>query len=178
MRIIRIALFGLAIAISVVAQQPAAAQASAPLPSASLGLIVYPAKGQSKDLQYKEEQACYAWANEQTGIDPAKVHANPDSAAKAAGAKTADATQGAAVVGAAKGALGGVAIGAIAGDAGKGAAIGATVGAVAGRRKKKAAEGQAAQAGASANVAQAQGQIDTFKKAMGTCLKGKGYTVS
>ena len=166
---------GLTIAASLGAQQPAA---TTPLPPTALGMIVYPAKGQTKEVQLTDEQACYAWGKEQTGIDPAAVKANPDSAAKAAGAATADATSGAAVKGAAKGAVGGAAVGAIAGDAGTGAGVGAAVGAVAGRRAKKKAEKQAEQAGANANVAQAQQQIDTFKKAMGACLQGKGYTIS
>ena len=55
-------------------------------PSASLGLYVFPAKGQTADQQKQDEQACYTWAQEQSGIDPVAVKANPDSARKAAGA--------------------------------------------------------------------------------------------
>lgn len=189
MRIVWIASLGLTVVVPLRAQQPTAAPASAPcpagtictpvpLPSSGLGMIVYPAKGQAHDVQLQDEQACYTWSNQQTGIDPTKVKTNPDSAAQAAAAKTKQATTGAAVGGAARGAAGGAVVGAITGDAGKGAEVGAAVGAMSGRRKKKQAEKQAAQAGANANVAQAQQQIDTFKKAMGTCLQGKGYTVS
>jgi len=175
MRIFSVASLGLTIVANLGAQQqPAVTQ----LPSSALGMIVYPAKGQAKDVQLKDEQACYAWGKEQTGIDPAQVKANPDSAAKAAAAQTGDATSGAAVKGAAKGAAGGAVVGAIAGDAGTGAGVGAAVGAIGGRRAKKKAESQAAQAGANANVTQAQQQIDKFKKAMGACLQGKGYTIS
>ena len=98
-----------------------AAQQSA----ADLGLFVYPAKEQTKEQQTKDEQECYAWANEQSKVDPSAPKANSDSAAKAAQAKTDSATQGAAVGGAARGAAGGAVVGAIAGDAGTGAAIGA-----------------------------------------------------
>jgi hypothetical protein len=35
-------------------------------------LIVYPAKGQSKDQQSKDEYACHQWAVQQTGFDPSK----------------------------------------------------------------------------------------------------------
>ena len=183
------AAFSLGFVSAVMAQQPAAAASAAPpcptgydctaKPSAGaqLGLYSFPAKGQTKEVQYKDEEACYAWAHEQTGIDPALVKANPDSAAKAAKAKTAEATTGAAVGGAARGAVAGVAIGAIAGDAGKGAAIGATAGAMAGRRAKKQAEAQAGKQGAAAANAQAEELMSTFKKAMSACLEGKGYTV-
>jgi hypothetical protein len=161
------------------AQQPAGG-AAPPAPtslSQSLGMIVFPAQNQTKEQQMADEQACYAWANQQTGIDPAKVKPNTDSAARAAGAKMDSAATGAAVGGAARGAVGGAAIGAISGDAGEGAAIGAAAGAVAGRRAKKRAVAQAEQQGAQQAQAQAAQQIDTFKKAMGACLEGKGYTI-
>ena len=148
-----------------------------PLTVTDLGLFVYPAKGQSKDLQAKDEEACYQWAQQQTGISLAAGAPNTEAAGKAAAAKTDEATQGAAVAGAAKGAVVGVAIGAIAGDAGTGAAIGAVAGAVGGRRAKKQAVAQAEKQGAAqASAANAQ-QVETFKKALGACLEGKGYTV-
>ena len=159
-------------------QQPAAPPAAAaPSPGQALGLIVFPAQNQTKEQQLADEQACYAWANQQTGIDPTKVKPNTDSAAQAAGQKMDSAATGAAVGGAARGAVGGAAIGAIAGDAGQGAAIGAAAGAVAGRRAKKRAVSQAQQQGAAQAEAQAAQQIDTFKKAMAACLEGKSYTV-
>jgi hypothetical protein len=151
--------------------------AGGPGPSASLGLYVFPAKGQTPDQQKQDETACYAWAQEQSGIDPAAVKANPDSARKAAGAKTDTATQGAAVAGAARGAAGGAVVGAIAGDAGTGAGVGAVVGVAKGRRAKKQAKAQAEQQAAEQNKAWAAGQIDTFKKAYSACVEGKGYTV-
>ena len=76
----------------------AVAPAWAQAPSASeLGLFVYPAKEQTKEQQAKDEQECYAWANEQSAIDPSAPKANSDSAAQAAQAKTDSATAGAAV---------------------------------------------------------------------------------
>ena len=118
------------------AQQPMAQQpASAPVsPAKQLGLIVFPANNQTPDQQLLDEQQCYGWAKENTGIDPATLKANTDSAAKASQAKMDSASRGAAVGGAARGAAGGAAIGAIAGDAGTGAAIGAATGAIARRR--------------------------------------------
>jgi hypothetical protein len=189
MRVILLTAAGIALfsARPAFAQQPAGAapppapaptaMAAAQSPSQSLGLIVFPAQNQTKEQQLGDEQACYLWANQQTGIDPARVKANPDSAARAAGAKMDSAATGAAVGGAARGAVGGAAIGAITGDAGTGAAVGAAVGAVGGRRAKKKAVAQAEQQGAAQAQAQAAQLIDTFKKAMVVCLQGKGYTV-
>ena len=79
--------------------------AAAPAPSAaqmdaaaaqfkSLGLLAYPAKGQSADKQKKDQAECYAWSKEQTGFDPATAAAvNSDSVAKAAQGQASQATQ-------------------------------------------------------------------------------------
>jgi Glycine zipper len=176
----RIALTTLAlvggVATGLVAQEPTAAAAQPGL-AASLGLYVFPAKSQTPEQQSQDEQACYAWAKQQSGIDPAAVKANPDSARKAAGAKADTATQGAGARGAARGAAGGAVVGAIAGDAGEGAAIGAVVGVASGRRAKKQAKKQAEQQAVEQTNAWAAQQIDTFKKAFSACIEGKGYTV-
>jgi hypothetical protein len=155
-----------------------AAEAQTPSPAAKLGMFPFPAKDQTPAQQATDEKACYDWAGQQTGIN-AEAAANPntEAAAAAAQAQADSATRGAAVKGAAGGALGGAAIGAIAGDAGEGAAIGAVAGAVKGRRAKKQVEAQAGQQGAQAAKAQGNAQLETFKKAMGSCLEGKGYTV-
>jgi hypothetical protein len=144
---------------------------------AQIGLFIYPAKGQTPEQQKLDEDACYGWAEAQTGITMGSGTVNTDSAAQASKEKTAEATQGAAVAGAAKGAAVGAAVGAIAGDAGKGAAIGAVAGGVGGRRAKKGAEAQAAQAGAQQATQANQQMTDTFKKAAGACMEGRGYTV-
>lgn len=151
--------------------------ATLPSRAQQMGLYVFPSAGQTKGVQLSEEQQCYDWAQQQSGIDPTKVTANTDSAAKAAGQAASSATQGAAVGGAARGAAAGALIGAAAGDAGTGAAIGAASGAVAGRRARKRASAQAEQAGANQAVAVANDKIVQFKKAMTACLEGKGYTV-
>ena len=138
--------------------------------SNGLKLIVFPAKGQSKDQQKKDEFECYKWSMEQTGIDPLnlpKIEAAPVQSGPTGGA----------VRGGAKGAAAGVAIGAIAGDAGKGAAIGAVAGGLAGRRAGKQAQAQANQQ-AQADVKNQEADIKaTFVKGFSACLEGKGYTI-
>src|SRR4051812_18604769 len=94
-----------------------------PTLAAGLGLSVYPSKGQPQDQQVKDDQECYKWAGEQTGIDPT-VQMNADSAGKAAGQKADSAATGAAVGGAARGAVGGAVGGGVVGDAGDGAGAG------------------------------------------------------
>ena len=140
-----------------------------------VGLIVYPAKGQTPQQQALDEQQCYTWAQQQT--DPLAKPPSSDSAAQAGKAKADSAAQGAAVKGAAGGAVGGAAVGAAAGDAGKGARVGAVAGALRGRRAKKEAERQAEQQGRAQAQAQAGQQANTFKKGMVACLQGRGYSV-
>lgn len=143
-----------------------------------LGLYVFPAKGQNATQQANDEAACYNWAVQQTGINPMAPAPNADSAAKAYAAKMNAATQGAAVVGGAKGAAAGTAIGAIAGNTGEGAAIGAVVGGLAGRRARKEAEQEAEVAGAQAAQNKEKQNMATFTRAMTACLTGKGYSVN
>lgn len=158
------------------ALSPAEAAAIAEKTS-KLGIFVYAAKGQSKEQQAVDQKACYEWAGTNTGIDPASVSVNADSAAAVGKAAADSATAGAGLKGAARGAAAGAAVGAIAGDAGAGAGIGAVAGAAKGRKAKKQAGAQAEQQAVSQAQGQAAGQIDTFKKAMTACLEGKGYTV-
>ena len=130
--------------------------------------VVYPAKGQSAQQQSQDEAQCYAWAKQSTGIDPAVVASSPPPQ------QTGPAVGGGQRVGgAARGAAGGAAIGAIAGDAGKGAAAGAVVGTMAGGRRARqdqAAQNQQAQA-------QQQDLIQTYYRAYGACMEGRGYTI-
>ena len=154
------------------------ATSNAPPPSLSqVGMIIYPAKGQTPDQQKADEQACVQWAESQTGLRLQAGTVNVDSAAAVAEGQMAEATTGVAVAGAARGAAGGAIVGAIAGDAGEGAAIGAVAGAIGGRRAKRRAEMAAADAGAQHAVAKNQQAIDTFKRAASACLEGRGYTI-
>lgn len=125
----------------------------------------YPAKGQSTQQQGTDDSQCLAWAKQNTGIDPATVAATPPPQA---------APQGERVRGAVRGAAAGAVIGEVANDdAGKGAGVGATVGVLAGgrqARQKQAAQAQQAEA----SKAQA---LDTYYRAYGACMQGRGYTV-
>jgi len=140
-----------------------------------LGLIVFPAKGQTPEQQAADEQACYSWSKQQ--LDPLAGTPNSDSAAAAGKSRADSASKGAAIKGAAGGVAGGALIGAAAGDAGTGAKVGAAGGALRGIRAKKEAEKQAEQKARAQAEAQSNQQVTTFKKAMVACLTGKGYSV-
>src|SRR5690349_6507918 len=130
--------------------------------------IVYPAKGQSSTQQSKDDAECYAWAKQNTGIDPGAVASTPPPQ------QTGPAVGGGQRLrGAARGAAGGAAIGAIAGDAGAGAGIGAIAGTmVGGRQARQQQDARNQQA-----VAQQQELIHTFYRAFGACMEGRGYTI-
>lgn len=119
-------------------------------------VYIYPQKGQSAEQQQKDSAECRQWATSQSGVDPNAAQTGPDRGKRLGGA----------VGGAARGAAVGAAIGAIAGDAGKGAAIGAVGGGVGGRRGAIHGEKQ-----------QAAGNQDSFNRAFGACMEGRGYTV-
>jgi Glycine-zipper domain len=156
------------------APQPAAAPAApGPTQDAAASLLkvyVFPANNQTPDQQAKDSNDCYAWAKQQTGVDPT----NPTVPQKA---DTSQAGKGSAVRGAAKGAAAGAAIGAIAGDTGKGAAIGATAGGMGGVAGKKASKQQAEAQAKQQQQAAVNQQMDAFKKAYTACMEGKKYTV-
>jgi hypothetical protein len=131
---------------------------------------VYPAKGQSAEQQKKDEYECYGWAKQQSGFDPMQAGSQPAAAAPPA-------ATGGRLRGAARGALGGAIIGEIASDdAGKGAAIGAAAGTMAGgaRQRHAQAQQQAAVQQQQGTTAQLQ---QSYQRAYGACLEGRGYTV-
>jgi hypothetical protein len=118
--------------------------------------VIYPAKGQSTQQQQKDQGQCSAWAQESTGIDPAAVAQAPPPQGPAVGG-------GERLRGAARGAVVGEAVG---DNPGGGAAVGVIVGGVRARRNQ-AAQQQAAKDSA----------IDTYNRAVGACMEGRGYTV-
>ena len=162
-----LALAGLTALVARAQNAPAASGGSM---SKSLGLVAFPAKGQSAEQQHKDDYDCYVWSKGQTNYDPLAPPPTPTAA-------PVQAQQGGAVKGAAKGAAAGAAVGAVAGDAGTGAAAGATAGAIKGRQQRKKSQQEAQKQAQAQQAAAAQGPRDLFKKAFSACLEGKGYSV-
>jgi hypothetical protein len=129
--------------------------------------IIYPSEGQSPEQQQKDQAECQVWATQNTGIDPVVLAQTPTQQAGSSwgGGERAG--------GAARGALGGAAIGAIAGDAGKGAAIGAVAGTMAGGRRAR--HNQAAEQ--DYYDSQRYEAMNTWNRAVGTCMNARGYSV-
>src|SRR5262245_17620306 len=84
--------------------EAAAPSATATPKPAALGLAVYPGSGQDAPQQSNDENECYTWARQQTGIDPTAAPAPPAEEKK---------QRGGAVKGAARGAARGAAVGAV-----------------------------------------------------------------
>jgi hypothetical protein len=124
--------------------------------------IAYPAKGQSAQQQQSDDGQCHAWAKSNTGIDPDAVSSAPPP------------PSGPAVGGGerARGAVRGAAVGGIV-DGGDGARTGAAVGMAAGGARAR--QNQRAQQ--SAAQSQQQGSMDTYYRAYGACMEGRGYTI-
>jgi uncharacterized protein YcfJ len=164
--------------------QTATPPASKPF-STSLGMVVFPAKGQTAQQQSQDEGECYAWSKGQTGVDPMAPAPAAAPPAQQPASQPAPRADGSRVRGAARGAAAGAVIGEVASDdASEGAAIGATVGVLKGgaesRRKQAQAQSDAAAASqqqASQQQAVQQQQMDLFKKGFSACLESKGYTV-
>ena len=137
--------------------------------------IVYPAKGQSNEQMEKDKYECYNWAKQQSGFDPMEVP-------KATSAPPPQQDEGpGAVGGAARGGLGGLAVGAIAGDAGKGAAIGAVAGGLFGglrHNDRSRSNDQQRQQWENQQTANYANQRNNYNRAYGACLEGRGYTVN
>jgi hypothetical protein len=172
----------LAVGSSVHAQTAPPPATSKPL-STSLGLVVFPAKGQTPTKQSQDEGECYAWSKGQTGVDP--MAPPPAAAPPPAQPAAAPPPSGQRAKSAARGAAAGAVIGEVAdNDAGKGAAIGATAGVLKGgadaRKQQAKAQEDAAknqQAATQQQQAASQEQLKLFKNGFGACLESKGYTV-
>ena len=136
--------------------------------------IIYPAKDQSQQQMEKDKFDCYSWAKQQTGFDPMKTPTASSPPPSDPG------TSARPMRGAAGGALAGLAIGSLAGEAGKGAAIGAVGGGLIGgmrRRGHQREQQQKEQQWAEQQAAEFSHKRHSYNRAYGACLEAKGYTV-
>ena len=172
-------------AASALAQNPPVAPAAERKTlAATMNVYVFPADGQSQDVQNRHEAECYSWAVHNTKVDPFELKKQAEQQMQTAEQQKAavqEAGRGAGLKGAVAGAATGALIGEIAdNDAGGGAARGAAIGAVRARRKARRAQQQATQQidQQTRQTQQATAeQIEGFKKAFSVCLEAKKYMV-
>lgn len=139
-------------------------------------IFVYPAQGQSPEQTERDRYECHEWAVQQTGVDPSRPG---DNAYQRVVVQPANPPGS----GALAGAIGGAIIGSILGgprNAGAGLILGGATGAIVGSAADANAQAQAAQTQAQLNQSAAQGRAraDSYRRAIGACLQGRGYTVS
>lgn len=133
-------------------------------------LMIFPANGQSPEQTEQDKYSCYGWAKGQTGFDPMAVPT----------ASTAPPSQQKKSGGAAKGALGGAALGLILGDSGKSAVRGAAAGGLIGGVRQGSANSATEQKTKEWEQQETNKYINArnqYNRAYGACLEGKGYTV-
>jgi outer membrane lipoprotein SlyB len=142
-------------------------------------VFFYPKEGQTTDRQSRDQYECYNWAIQQTSFDPSQSSIPSERRVKVVPMPPpGHDTTALAIAGAVLGAL-------IAGPrhAGVGALIGAGSGAVAGAVSDVTRQQYAQQMEeAYANSDQAldsryEGKARDFRRAMGACLEGRGYSV-
>jgi uncharacterized protein YcfJ len=139
-------------------------------------VFVYPANGQSAEQTDRDRYECHVWAVQQTGVDPSRADASAYERVVVQPATPPGS-------GTVAGVIGGAIIGSIIGgprNAGAGALIGGATGAVIGSASDANAQAQAQQTQQQYNQSAAQGRAraDSYKRAIGACLQGRGYTVS
>jgi hypothetical protein len=139
-------------------------------------VFVYPANGQNAEQTDRDRYECHVWAVQQTGVDPSRADANPYERVVVQPANPPGS-------GTVAGLIGGAILGSIiAGprDAGAGALIGGATGAIVGSASDANAQAQARQTQYQINQGAAAGRAraDSYRRAIGACLEGRGYTVS
>ena len=142
-------------------------------PALAQEVIIYPAKGQSDDQMEKDKFECYSWAKKETGFDPMEIPtatAPPPKKEAQKGGVGRGAVAGAAVGGIAKGKKG-LAPGAVIGG-GSGALLGGMR-----REKQRNQEEQARQQWEREQGNAYMQKRNTYNRAYGACLEGRGYTV-
>lgn len=139
-------------------------------------VFVYPANGQSAEQTDRDRYECHLWAVQQTGVDPSRPDANPYERVVVQPATPPGS-------GTAAGAIGGAILGAlIAGprDAGAGLLLGGATGAIFGNAAESNSRQQANMTQQQINQSMSVGRAhaDNYRRALGACLSGRGYSVS
>ena len=139
-------------------------------------VFVYPTNGQSAEQTDRDRYECHVWAVQQTGVDPSRSDANPYERVVVQPANPPGSATAA-------GAIGGAILGAIiAGprNAGAGLVLGGATGAIVGSAADASAQEQAHMTQQQLNQRAAEGRAraDSYRRALGACLQGRGYTVS
>lgn len=168
------------LAACVAAPPPRIVRVASPPPPPPAPVYVYPAQGQSAEQTDRDKYECHIWAVQQTGVDPSRPGASTYERVVVQPAPVPGS-------GTVAGAIGGAILGSIiAGPraAGAGFILGGATGAVVGSAAEASAtanaqaQAQATQEQINANATEARARAESYRRAVGACLQGRGYTVS
>ena len=139
-------------------------------------VFVYPSQGQSAEQTDRDRYECHLWAVQQTGVDPSRADASPYERVVVQPANPPGS-------GTVAGAIGGAILGTLIGgprNAGAGLILGGATGAIVGSAADTNAQQRSEQTQAQINEGAAAGRAraDAYRRALGACLTGRGYTVS
>jgi hypothetical protein len=165
----------------VVAPPPRPAPPPPPPDKPITDVYAYPQNNQTPDQQERDRYECNTWAVQQSGFDPSGPNVPPHDRYRvvAVGPAPGSGTAVGAITGGILGAL-------IAGprNAGAGLVVGAVAGGVVGtaaEQQQRAAADAQAQDINNARTAQQMAVIDakasSYRRALGACLEGRGYSV-
>ena len=141
-------------------------------------VVAYPAQGQSEQQLDRDRYECHVWAVRQTGFDPSVPGVPPHQRVRVVAGTAPSAVPGSAFTGAILGA-----IVSRPGDTGIGALIGAVAGTAIGaandasRAHATQQVVSSEQARLDAQTSQQETQAGGYRRALGACLAGRGYTV-
>lgn len=152
-----------------------------PPPPPNVTVYAYPQQGQSPQQLDRDKYECSSWATQQSGFNPSAPNVPPHERVQVVGGPPPGS---------------GVAVGAITGgilgaavsrprDAGAGLLLGALLGGAIGAGAEASADAQA-QAAANSNAnahmqaqaAQIERKASDYRRALGACLEGRGYSVN
>src|SRR5579863_8909284 len=154
-----------------VAPPPRVVRVPGPPPPPPQRVFVYPANGQSAEQTERDRYECHVWAVQQTGVDPSRADASAYERVVVQPANPPG-------TGTAVGAITGAIIGSvIAGprNAGAGLVLGGATGAIIGSASDAQAQTQAQ---INQSAAAGRARADSYRRAIGACLQGRGYTVT
>jgi predicted lipid-binding transport protein (Tim44 family) len=146
-------------------------------PALAQDLVIYPAEGQSKDQMEKDRFECYTWGRDNSGFDP--MAAPTTTSAPPKQKDTGGVGKSAAVGGLVGGAIGGITKGSKKG-LGRGALAGAATGGILGKVKSNKNQNknqQRQQDWERQEVANYNQGRNSYNRAFGACMTGRGYTV-
>ena len=152
-----------------------------PPPPPNVTVYAYPQQGQSPQQLDRDRYECSTWATQQSGFNPSAPNVPPHERVQVVGGPPPGA---------------GVAVGAVTGgilgaavsnprNAGAGLLLGALLGGAIGAGAEASADAQAqsaadshANARMAAQAAQIERKASDYRRALGACLEGRGYSVN